>query len=258
MSTTILCQTKRAGVPYYIEEVDLKIGSLEELCYFLQNNLPLVDLNFFNMNLLDWIETELETPRLAAELYRVLRDNPDPQLPDLIMPVMREAGWLSKEEERQTAEDLRSRDTAPVAARLKDKADALVLYKKYVQAIRTYDTVLKLRQTEKLGSAFEGSLWYNRGVAYARLFQYREAASCMRKAHEEVRTMQTLKGLLFCVRQAEGEESMLREAKKWEVDDTTMETLTREIDAAMVAEAPEDPEAAMQTWIREYQRETRP
>ena len=115
MSTTILCQTKRASTPYYIEEVDLHISSLEELCYFLQNNLPLVDVSFFNMNLLDWLETELETPRLTAELYHELTENPDPQLPDLILPVMREAGWLSATEEKDMRTELRGRDAEPVA-----------------------------------------------------------------------------------------------------------------------------------------------
>ena len=257
MSTTILCQTKRASTPYYIEEVDLHISSLEELCYFLQNNLPLVDVSFFNMNLLDWLETELETPRLTAELYHELTENPDPQLPDLILPVMREAGWLSATEEKDMRTELRGRDAEPVAVRMKEKADALVSYKKYMRAIHLYHTTLKLKQTEKMESGFIGSLWYNKGVAHARLFQYTEAIACMRRAQDELHTMQSLKGLLFCIRQLEGDEAYRAEAKKLLVDPRTTEQLADEIDSMPLPEAPEDPTEALQTWIREYRRETK-
>ena len=114
MSTTILCQVARAENPYYLEDVDMHIGSIEELCYYLQNHLPLIDLSFFSMHLLDWIEGELGATRLAQTLHRILTEVPDPKLLDLILPVMQEAGWLNTEEERAMREELRDVPGFPV------------------------------------------------------------------------------------------------------------------------------------------------
>ena len=43
MSGYILCQVKKAEKPFYIENISTNIYSIEELCYYLYNNLYLVD-----------------------------------------------------------------------------------------------------------------------------------------------------------------------------------------------------------------------
>ncbi len=255
-ATTILCQIKRAGKPYYIEDADLHIGSVEELCYFLQYNLPLVDLSFFSTSLLEWIETELEAPRLAQDLHRILTEIPDPQLPDLIMPVMREAGWLTIEEERIMRAELRAIDAQPVAMRLKQKADAYVWYRKHAKAISIYDMLLKLKQTEKLGQSFSGAIWHNKGVAHARLFQMEEAVSCMQKSYDLLRTMQSLRGLLFCVWMSKGEEAFQKAAEELGVDPARREALAGEIRGTQIPEKPADMGETLENWVKEYRRET--
>ena len=39
----ILCQVKRAKVPYYIENISMNIYSIEELCYYMYHNIYLFD-----------------------------------------------------------------------------------------------------------------------------------------------------------------------------------------------------------------------
>ena len=43
MSGYILCQVKKAEKPFYIENISTNIYSIEELCYYLSNNLYLID-----------------------------------------------------------------------------------------------------------------------------------------------------------------------------------------------------------------------
>ena len=68
MSGYILCQTKKAGKPYFVENISTNIYSLEELCYYLYHNLYLVDSSVMNEGLCIWISEELDLPRLAAKL----------------------------------------------------------------------------------------------------------------------------------------------------------------------------------------------
>ena len=58
MSGYILCQTKRAETPYYIENISTNIYSLEELCYYFYHNLYLIDRTIINEELCSWIQEE--------------------------------------------------------------------------------------------------------------------------------------------------------------------------------------------------------
>jgi hypothetical protein len=51
MSGYILCQTKKAQRPYFIENISMNIYSIEELCYYLYHNLYLADHTVFNEEL---------------------------------------------------------------------------------------------------------------------------------------------------------------------------------------------------------------
>ena len=62
MSGYILCQTKRAKLPYFIENISTNVYSIEELCYYLYHNLYLIDQTIMNEGLCSWIQEELELP----------------------------------------------------------------------------------------------------------------------------------------------------------------------------------------------------
>ena len=58
MSGYILCQTKKADKPFFVESINTNIYSLEELCYFLYHNLYLVDSSVINENLCIWSDAD--------------------------------------------------------------------------------------------------------------------------------------------------------------------------------------------------------
>ena len=68
MSGYILCQTKTADSPYFIENISTNIYTLEELCYYLFHNLYLIDDTVMNERLCLWLQDELNLPGLAARL----------------------------------------------------------------------------------------------------------------------------------------------------------------------------------------------
>ena len=68
MSGYILCQTKKAQRPYFIENISMNIYSIEELCYYLYHNLYLADHTVFkcknyatgsemSLNLCIWLQS---------------------------------------------------------------------------------------------------------------------------------------------------------------------------------------------------------
>ena len=73
MSGYILCQVKKAEKPFYIENISTNIYSIEELCYYLYNNLYLVDSSLISSKLCTWLEEEIGMPELAGKLRDVIR-----------------------------------------------------------------------------------------------------------------------------------------------------------------------------------------
>ena len=73
MSSLILCNKKRAKQPYEVSRIHCRIYTLEELCYYLSNNLYLIDYTIVNERLCDWIEAELGLLRLAEQLRTMLQ-----------------------------------------------------------------------------------------------------------------------------------------------------------------------------------------
>ena len=68
MSGYILCQVKKAEKPFYIENISTNIYSIEELCYYLYNNLYLVDRSLISNKLCTWLDEELKLPKLNEEI----------------------------------------------------------------------------------------------------------------------------------------------------------------------------------------------
>ena len=58
MSGYILCQTQKAKIPYYIENISTNVYSLEELCYYFYHNLYLVDERSLNEQLCRGVQEE--------------------------------------------------------------------------------------------------------------------------------------------------------------------------------------------------------
>ena len=61
MSGYILCQTKTADSPYFIENISTNIYTLEELCYYLFHNLYLIDDTVMNERPVSYTHLTLPT-----------------------------------------------------------------------------------------------------------------------------------------------------------------------------------------------------
>lgn len=100
MSGYILCQVKRAKLPYYIENISTNIYSIEELCFYFYHNIYLLDSTILNEELCFWIRDQLGLKKLAENLYKHLDDD-EMKVGDFILPVFKEISYLSLEEFRR-------------------------------------------------------------------------------------------------------------------------------------------------------------
>lgn len=197
MSGYVLCQTKTARVPYYIENISTNIYSVEELCFYLFHNVYLIDESLMNDGLFDWLQRELDLSGLAAKLRALKGKYAQPH--EYVFPIFKEINYLSYEELKTLSAQLGRLSKEPPMTRKKLKGDSLVENGMYVGALHTYQELLEElhKGAEEPRKGFMGSVYHNMGCAYSYLFQKEEALKCFEKAYSHLHTMNALKSYLY-------------------------------------------------------------
>lgn len=189
MSGYILCQVKRAENPYYIESISTNIYSIEELCFYLQQNIYLIDKTIINEKLCDWIRDELKLVKLYRKLYQQL--DKEESIGNFILPIFKEINYLSYQEFQTIQEEISQIEIQPNDLRRKMKADYLVEYGMYINGIQEYYQILKDRNPGNMGIQFYASILDNMAGAYAKLFLFEEAAASLWRSYGIVKTKET-------------------------------------------------------------------
>ena len=195
MSGYILCRIKRAQHPYFVENISTNIYSIEELCYYLHNNLYLIDQTIVNEELCDWIENELELKKLADKLRNAI--DKFSGIEDVVYPIIKEINYLSYEELKELNIKLAAMDKEDPLLGQKQKADALVENKMYVHAIEIYQDILKNQDLETIREGLTENIYHNLGCAYSYMFQMRKATECFKNAYELNKSQKALETYLI-------------------------------------------------------------
>lgn len=191
MGMLILCSFKAAAKPYYLESAKQNIYSIEELCYFLQDNIYLLDENIMTIEFCDWLETEVEAKELAAKLRRLMEDQQGFRA--FCMQIIMDSGYFSKNEMQFLGMKLQKMDHQSNYENRKIKADQLMERKKYLAAISEYRNLLLNATNSPSDIRVSGDIWHNMGTAYAKLFCFERAVSCYEKAYELSHRVDSLK-----------------------------------------------------------------
>ena len=129
MGELIFCSFRRAAKPYYLESAKQNIYSIEELCYFLQDNIYLLDENIMTTEFCDWLEMEVEAVNLAQKLRRILYGCKGFRV--FCMQIILDSGYFSKNEMQFLGMRLQKMDHQTNYENRKIKADQLMEKKKY-------------------------------------------------------------------------------------------------------------------------------
>lgn len=261
MSGYILCQTKKAEHPYFIENISTNIYSIEELCYYLYHNLYLVDSTIMNEGLCSWLEEELGLVKLAAKLRPHLGKFAGAE--DILYPIFKEINYLTYEELRVLNGRLKLLDEEPVPLRKKHKGDLLVENGMYVNAIRVYQKVLERDDLFEVREGFVGEVWHNLGCAYSYLFQMEKALECFWNAYMGKRSAKNLRCYLLAYRSVRGKEEFQKKLKELEAAEVFAEAKKEmkealERFAALPEEEvlPEQVDEMLESLTKEYHRST--
>ena len=152
MGSLILCQKKHARQPYVIARGHIRIYTLEELCYFICNNLYLIDYTLINRQLCEWIRTELQMYELADALQEELDNHCTEE--DFILKILQQSTMYASSEIIKIQSILEKLQDQREVERFKLKADSLMKNREYADAILVYRTIIDGKRDDSVGKPF--------------------------------------------------------------------------------------------------------
>ena len=173
MSTLIFCNQSIAATPYYVEEISLNVYSLEELSYYMLNNVYLLSNQFMSVDLANWIGRELGLTKLSGELLELIKNNAPLHI--FVGHILAACGYASTKEIKELLAVISTFENKSEAECTKMRADRLMDRNKMVDAIYEYEALLDSDELKTMSSSFAADIHHNLGCAYARLFFFDEA-----------------------------------------------------------------------------------
>ena len=151
MSSFILCHERKANKPFYLEDINLNIYTIEELCFYLCNNLYLLNHRILNKELCSWIDEELGMSHLAGLLIQTL---PSQSLVRFVVTILSHVGFCEEGELEDIQHTLLSLKDQSEEEQRKRKADNLLNNGKYESALIEYERILRKKTSDRLGREF--------------------------------------------------------------------------------------------------------
>jgi len=181
MSGIILCVGQYAKRPYYLEKIGRRIYSIEELCYCIAQNAFMIDTDFFEMDLVDWIGNELGLVKLSDELRTMLIHNCSAA--SFVGMIMDYVGYLPKDEVQRIEDVLRGNADMDIYEKRMSRAEYLMKEGHLQQAFDEYDYLW--RHMPEMDKNVKAKIEHNEAVIYAHLFMYERAGELFYRAWED-------------------------------------------------------------------------
>lgn len=195
MGSLVLCHERHATHPYEITRIHCKIFTIEELCYYLCNNLYLIDYTIMNEQLCVWLDEELGMRKLAGQLRDVIRLHGS--IEKFVLTILKDSRIYRDTEMIRIQNVLERLRNQKDIERQKYKGDNLLESGEIEEAILVYQAILNQEKDESVDAKFYGRIYAGLGAAYGRLFLYQESARMFDRAYQICEDPNLLKPYLY-------------------------------------------------------------
>lgn len=222
MSGLMLC-SRQADRPYYINEFGINIYSIEEMAYYLYNNVYFVDKDFFSEELTEYIRCEFNMPDVAGQLEKNIKFGSS--YAELVMLIVKASDYYSDEEIKELEYILEKIGNKSVDERMIIRADIFMKKNRYSSAFKIYKDILDKKRRAKVSDESMALLWFNMGIIYAKRFAYGRAAECFSESCSYKQDDITVEKLLTSYMLAEEKEKVADAAARYKVTDENVERI---------------------------------
>ena len=195
---TRCCEKKNKEISCYVKSAGIRLYTIEELSYFLQNYLYLIDDTFFDSGFLLFLRDGLG----RQDLFELVNYNSGKVEPLLLAGKLAgEIGDLSRTELSALTKKINEFRKLSPEGRIRMQADVLLERGEYAQADGIYDQLLtEYEQDNRKGRDSrnrqeQGFLYYQKGRISMALFEWEKAGSFFVRAYEILKKEEILQVL---------------------------------------------------------------
>lgn len=215
MSKLILCSGRRAESPYHFKLTGINIYSIEELCYYIYNNIYLITEELFSTELFDWLENEIDMTELAYKLRMLKRNNNS--LKDIIVSIMCSCDYYDENEIKYLINIIDEIYNLTPIRRRKIKAVNYLKYGNYFEAVKEFHSILNSKEAKDFTREECGDIYHNLGIATIQLDGFLEASEYFMQAFLRNNNRNSLYYYLYCLKLNDKDELFQKEANHYEV-----------------------------------------
>ena len=177
----ILCKGALAKEPYIVPVSEVPVYSLEELCYYMYNNIYSITEEFFDERLVTWLREEVNCDSLSKKMEVLIQQRHD--VKDLVVTLLCSCDYYKEEEVRNLVEVLNRISHLPPHKKNKIKADAYLSAGKYGKSLQEYKELLYGELAGQFTTEEYGNVLHNQAIALYYVSSYYEAARGFKEAY---------------------------------------------------------------------------
>ena len=191
----IVAKGKVAKKPYEMPYTRIRIYSIEELCYYIYNNIYTINEDFFQPSLPTWLTEELDLPVLAVKLAYMIEE--EHGIKDLVVTILCSCDYYKEGEIREIVKILDEIASLPIYLKKKIKADNYLRAGRYGKSIQEYRKLLHGSFTINFKPEEYGNILHNLGIAHFYISSFEEAMADFKEAYSRNHNPQSIRQYLW-------------------------------------------------------------
>lgn len=188
---------------------------MEEACYYIRNNIYMMQEEIFDQEFANWIRRELGMEVTADKLERMRKDHNN--LKDIVVTLCCSCDYYTESEINRLIDIMDETQNLPVRGRQRIKADSFLKSGSLEKARQEYEGILKSPDMLNATEEEYGEIYHSLGVVCARMGEFRQAANAFQKAYEQNREAESMQSYLYCLRLGDFEEEYRKAVRELEL-----------------------------------------
>ncbi len=225
MGNLILCVGKKASKPFVFKDTGTEVYTLEEMCYYIYNNMEMVTDELFDKTMLEWFCEQEQMQEISQKLERLIYNKNS--LKDKVVTLLCGCDYYKEEEIRSLIKTMDVLENMTVLEKYQRKGSYFLKQGRYKEAEKLFMEMLKPEMAKQFTTEEYGNLLHNLAVIHTHTTSYTEAAGEFKEAYGRNQNKDSLKQYLIALKLSEQEKLYQKEIIQLEAG----EALEQEIEA---------------------------
>lgn len=191
----IRCFGKVADEPYIMPYTGAKVYSLEELCYYIGNNIYTITEEFFTYPLTVWLRDMADQKVIADKLETMIKNQN--KLKDMVVTILCACDYYKEGEIRELIRIIDEIVSMPLHEKRKIRADNYMRAGLYAKSVIAYRKLLNGAYAASFTPESYGNILHNRGIALFYTASFEEAARDFKEAYSRNHRAESLNHYLY-------------------------------------------------------------